>query len=674
MTYIVKRVLAFGIFLAMFFTGAVMPAGLANGTQLHASGSNQQPADQASAQTQGDFESMTTFELTAAMQPGWNLGNTLDAIGGETNWGNPAVTADLIRAIREQGFNSIRIPITWDGYIGDGPGFVIEADFMSRVHEVVDWALDAGFIVLMNMHHDSHWLHEMPSRGDDLIQRYRAVWEQIAESFKDYPGELFFEPINEPRFSDDWGLETAEFFDIVDRLNHTAYEVIRGSGGLNSERPVVFETLVAGITKAKVDSLKQSILSHDDPNIIASVHYYGLWHFSMNLAGKVEFDAEVRADIDQQMQLLHDTFVADGIAVILGEYGLLGFDDHVGVIRQGEKLKFFDHLVHTAAELGVVTMLWDNGQHFDRDELRWRDPSLHATILQAVGGRSGQAEHDAVYIRQSNMEDVEVELILSDNELTGIVDSSAEVWAPGSDYELEGNVLTLRADAILKLTGGEIGRDHSLSLQFSEGPDWLLTVAMIDEATLSPVTARSYGFNLPVQLNGDEVKRVQAVSRSGASISEQGWTAYLSYSSEYTVDYEEGLIQINAVPLTRFGQGDIFITVETWSGLELPYVLTITEDAKHGVPGTEAVDPDEVSGTEQSDNPSGTGEGTAASTTLPENPATETGDSAPSPDENGADDAAGDNIVVRRSLIAGAAAVLAAAGIGAIAWIKKRKK
>lgn len=36
----------------------------------------------------------------AAMQPGWNMGNTYDATPDETSWGNPPVTRALLRKVR----------------------------------------------------------------------------------------------------------------------------------------------------------------------------------------------------------------------------------------------------------------------------------------------------------------------------------------------------------------------------------------------------------------------------------------------------------------------------------------------------------------------------------------------------------------------------------------------
>src|SRR5690606_30364005 len=58
-------------------------------------------------------------ELAAKMHIGWNIGNTLEASGGETAWGNPMVTQELIDAVKRGGFNAIRIPCAWNQYLSN---------------------------------------------------------------------------------------------------------------------------------------------------------------------------------------------------------------------------------------------------------------------------------------------------------------------------------------------------------------------------------------------------------------------------------------------------------------------------------------------------------------------------------------------------------------------------
>lgn len=58
----------------------------------------------------GTFTPVTAASAYAGLDPGWNLGNTLDAVPDEGSWNNPAVTTTTLSQIQEKGFRSIRIP------------------------------------------------------------------------------------------------------------------------------------------------------------------------------------------------------------------------------------------------------------------------------------------------------------------------------------------------------------------------------------------------------------------------------------------------------------------------------------------------------------------------------------------------------------------------------------
>src|SRR5690349_19096001 len=62
----------------------------------------------------------TAPQVASQINLGWNLGNTLEAICGETAWGNPATSQALINAVKAAGFNAIRIPVSWNCHITDG--------------------------------------------------------------------------------------------------------------------------------------------------------------------------------------------------------------------------------------------------------------------------------------------------------------------------------------------------------------------------------------------------------------------------------------------------------------------------------------------------------------------------------------------------------------------------
>ena len=109
----------------------------------------------------------TATEIVEMMGFGWNLGNTLDATGGNTadvtaqeqSWGNAKITPELMVRVKEAGFDTIRIPVAWMTnathlYEGD---YTIDADYMDRVEEVVRYARKAGMYVIINDHWDGGW-------------------------------------------------------------------------------------------------------------------------------------------------------------------------------------------------------------------------------------------------------------------------------------------------------------------------------------------------------------------------------------------------------------------------------------------------------------------------------------------------------------------------------------
>ena len=93
---------------------------------------------------------MTSMQIVNDMKLGWNLGNTLDATGGETGWGNPKTTKAMIDKVKEAGFRTIRIPVTWHEHVGAAPDYAIEKTWMDRVEEVANYAFDNDMYVIIN--------------------------------------------------------------------------------------------------------------------------------------------------------------------------------------------------------------------------------------------------------------------------------------------------------------------------------------------------------------------------------------------------------------------------------------------------------------------------------------------------------------------------------------------
>ncbi len=525
-------------------------------------------------------------QVVDRMQPGWNLGNTFDATpGDETSWGNPRVTRELIAEVADQGFHSIRIPITWDQRTGEAPDYTVDPAFLDRVEEVVTWALDEDLYVMINMHHDSgEWVRDIVTDHDAVLARYAAIWTQVAERFRDYPPELLFEAINEPRFSDDWNADAPEYFAALEDLNTTFHGIVRSSGGTNADRPLVLSTLTGSPSQARLDQLHQTITALADPHLIATVHYYGYYPFSVNIAGGTRFDDVAEQDMVDAFDRAYHRFTAEGIPVIVGEYGLLGFDKFVGTIEQGEKLKYFEAIAHHAKQRDFAVMLWDNGQHFDRRASEWNDPDLYAEIKAGFTGRSSTAESDLIYVRSgAPIDDVAVQLNLHGNQLSRIQVGDTRLRR-GRDFELEGERLTFKASFLRRVLTGGLGVNAVLTANFSRGADWKFHLIGYETPTLGGAAGTTADFAVPTQFDGDSLATMEATYPDGSNAGPADWTSFKEFGASFVPSYDTNQIELTETFFHEVDDGDVLLRFHFWSGSVLEYHLTKAGSAVTGTP------------------------------------------------------------------------------------------
>ncbi|MGO4950749.1 cellulase family glycosylhydrolase [Paenibacillus sp. DRB1-1] len=512
-----------------------------------------------------------------AMQPGWNLGNSLDAVGAdETAWGNPRITQALIQQIAAQGYKSIRIPVTWDKHIGAAPNYTVESAYMNRVEEVVRWALDANLYVMINVHHDSWtWVSSMEPKHDEVLARYNALWTQIAQRFKDQPNKLMFESINEPRFSEGGTTDEAKMNQMLQELNVSFHKIVRASGGKNATRPLVLPGLDTSPAQAKINELYNTITKLNDPNLIATVHYYGYWPFSVNIAGHTTFDKDTKNDIIQTFDNVYNTFVAKGIPVIVGEFGLLGFDKNTGVIEQGEKLKFFEYLTYYMKEKKITGMLWDNGQHLNRTTYKWSDPELFNVIKSSLKGRSSNAASDLIHLKKgTSAQDTKVILNLNGNQLKTLSVGSKQL-TQGTDYTLSGDTLTLKASLLTSLTtSGKYGENAVITAKFNKGADWNFKVVVYDTPKLSAVEGTTQAFTIPTEFRGSQLATMEAVYTSGGNAGPQDWTPYKEFGNTFAPAYDANGIKLLPELFNSVKDGEVTLKFHFWSGDVVTYKIT----------------------------------------------------------------------------------------------------
>ena len=201
---------------------------------------------------------ITASQFVSSMNTGWNLGNSLDVYYGnatgdgnlslETRWENPKVTQEQISFVKSQGFDVIRIPVTWyvHTYTSSDGALHIHPDWLKRVREVVDYSINAGFYVIINTHHDDALFFTGVSDQQFSIVKNNAVaiWSDIASYFADYDSHLIFESFNEVN-----NLETGFSFgdkaaSQMNELNHIFVDKVRSYGGYNSSRILMVPTLL----------------------------------------------------------------------------------------------------------------------------------------------------------------------------------------------------------------------------------------------------------------------------------------------------------------------------------------------------------------------------------------------------------------------------------------------
>jgi endoglucanase len=200
------------------------------------------------------------FERNQRLGRGVNFGNALEA-PSEGAWGMVLETS-YFKLVKEAGFDTIRLPVSWTSHTTKESPYAVNATFIARVQWAVDEAISNGLNIIVNVHHYDE-LNADPVAEE---ARYLAIWQQIAEHFKDYPDSVYFELLNEPHdtFNND--------AELWNQLLVKALNVVRQS---NATRAVI----IGPVNWNSIGSLGKLELP-EDSNIITTVHFYDPFEFT----------------------------------------------------------------------------------------------------------------------------------------------------------------------------------------------------------------------------------------------------------------------------------------------------------------------------------------------------------------------------------------------------------
>ncbi|MEV6209501.1 cellulase family glycosylhydrolase [Kitasatospora sp. NPDC051914] len=542
------------------------------------------PADQARTRGRAVWVPSDPMAAVAAMQPSWNLGNTFDAIPDETSWGNPLTTKATFDGLRAQGFRSVRIPVTWYPHQSTTAPYTIDAAWMARVKQVVDWALQDGLYVEINVHHDSwQWIANMSTDHDNVVARFNATWQQIATAFKDEPRALLMESINEPQFNNATDAQKTQY---LRELNTSFHRIVRNSGGANKDRLLVLPSEETNNAQHWLDDLSTTINSLHDRNLVATVHYYSWYPFSVNIANGPSYDATAQKDLTDGFRRVHDTLVAKGVPVYLGEFGLLT-SPYSGVVERGEMLKYFEHVSYEARANGMTTALWDAANDFlNRNTMQWMVPEMKALIQSSWRTRSGTASTDNVFLPSSGPIAAQTITLNPNGQwFTGLWQGDVPLM-PFRDYTLNGNQLTLTAGTLTRLAGNRAtGVNATLEVRYSDGVPWKLFVRSYDRPVLSDATGTADGLTIPTRFNGSLMANVESTYADGTAAGPASWTTYQSFDN-YRADYGANTTTVKADFLKSLkDDAPVTLTFRFWTGATVTYHLTKSGNTVTGTVG-----------------------------------------------------------------------------------------
>jgi len=342
--------------------------------------------------------SSTAAQLATKFKAGWNIGNTMEAIGGETAWGNPLITENYIRFVKQNGINAIRIPCAWNQYANQTTARIRDT-WLNRVKQVVQYCVNNDMYVLLNIHWDGGWLDGNINqvKRDSVNAKQKAFWEQIATTLRDFDEHLMFASANEPP------VENATQMEILTSYHKTFIDAVRSTGGRNSYRVLVIQGPSTDLDKTNdlmnvlpadpvADRMMVEVHSYTpfqftlmeaDASWGKRFYYWGAGNHSTIEPGHNASWGEEDA-LNESFQKMKVKFADRGIPVILGEYGAYRKTDPLDSTKhQASVDHWITFMTKQAIAHGLKPFFWDTGGALDRQNNIVRD---RRTINAIIAG------------------------------------------------------------------------------------------------------------------------------------------------------------------------------------------------------------------------------------------------------------------------------------------------
>ena len=351
-------------------------------------------------------------EIYPKMGLGYNIGNTMEVPGNPTAWGNSFPDAAYVKAIKDAGFTTVRIPCAWDSHASNG---TINAGWLDSVKTVVDLVIGNGMYAILNSHWDNGWLEDrvfdgtgyakdetITSSAAEVAAKQENYWKQIATKFAEYDEHLIFASANEPGVNDPWngGSDNGQWaFDetrmqVLKQFHEACLKAVRSTRGNNATRIVVVQAPRTEIDKSPLLASMYPTDPAGEGYTMAEVHFYP-YQFSLKTDGDTKYDWGTmnefyywedqtpgndaahtcsgtslgsKSSIDELFSGLKSRFYNNGIPVVIGEMGAV---KRFGLT--GERLRahlnaraaWYGYTAAAAKKNGLVPCVWDTGDEGD---------------------------------------------------------------------------------------------------------------------------------------------------------------------------------------------------------------------------------------------------------------------------------------------------------------------
>ncbi|PVI06624.1 glycoside hydrolase family 5 protein [Periconia macrospinosa] len=501
------------------------------------------------AQCTGTFTPISASAYIDSLNPGWNLGNTLDAIQNEGDWNNPPVVPSTFDSILASGFKSIRLPVTWAyHFTSDSPTWDVDPAWLQRVSDVVDQVTSRGLKALVNVHHDSWTWADVTLANANITQieeQFYRLWFQIGTKLACKGSSVAFEPINEPPGT------TEAHGKEQNRLNGIFLQAINDAGGFNPQRVV---TLVgSGEDAVKTSQWFEPPDAKFKNPWGVQFHYYSPYDFIFSAWGKTTWgSAADKAALEADFAAIRGNFT--DVPLLLGEWDASNTNTETA-----GRWRYFDFLLRTAAKYNIPTIIWDNGlDHFDRAAGKWRDETVLKILQSAVKGdvnalpdsttdTAATSQFSSAFVWNKvgeSVKAVSVPYLFNGLTLSSITDTkTSKALVKGTDYSVEGSNVTFSSSFLSTVyTSNATGTLATLSLKFSGGAPLVVQIAQWAPpklgATSSALPATSADLLIPITWAGQNRPAAVRAIKSDGGILIEDWTQYLGPLQQGRMTYE----------------------------------------------------------------------------------------------------------------------------------------